>query len=137
MLDTMQNCGLVLYCGLRLERIACCMCKQPCWIFKYEIGDAVILRSVFFLQLYEVFTFLAERGGIAQVHAENGEIIAEVAINANKLTHTGFLLYHLLHSFLICCTPLSHFQCGLFYFTVIYFRLFHFSSPFRFNLIAV
>ncbi|XP_034539445.1 D-hydantoinase/dihydropyrimidinase-like, partial [Notolabrus celidotus] len=28
-------------------------------------------------ELYEIFTFLAERGGIAQVHAENGEIIAE------------------------------------------------------------
>ncbi|XP_014908205.1 dihydropyrimidinase-related protein 3-like isoform X2 [Poecilia latipinna] len=28
-------------------------------------------------ELYEVFTFLAERGGIAQIHAENGEIIAK------------------------------------------------------------
>lgn len=32
------------------------------------------------MQLYEVFTFLAERGGIAQIHAENGEIIAKVTI---------------------------------------------------------
>ena len=30
------------------------------------------------LQLYEIFTFLGEMGGIVQVHAENGEIIAEV-----------------------------------------------------------
>lgn len=107
MLDIMRNCGLVLYCGLRLKRIACCLCKQPCWIFKYEIGDSVILQSVFFLQLYEVFTFLAERGGIAQVHAENGEIIAEVTINANTLTHTGLLLYCLLYSFFHFFTPLS------------------------------
>jgi len=28
-----------------------------------------------FEQLYEIFTFLGEHGGIAQVHAENGEII--------------------------------------------------------------
>uniref|UniRef100_A0A8C1VVC2 Dihydropyrimidinase like 3 n=1 Tax=Cyprinus carpio TaxID=7962 RepID=A0A8C1VVC2_CYPCA len=37
-------------------------------------------------QLYEIFTFLGEHGGIAQVHAENGEIIAE---EQNRMLEMG------------------------------------------------
>uniref|UniRef100_A0A6Q2Y7F0 Amidohydrolase-related domain-containing protein n=1 Tax=Esox lucius TaxID=8010 RepID=A0A6Q2Y7F0_ESOLU len=33
-------------------------------------------------ELYEIFTFLGEMGGIVQVHAENGEIIAELEAEA-------------------------------------------------------
>uniref|UniRef100_A0A672RAZ0 Dihydropyrimidinase-related protein 3 n=1 Tax=Sinocyclocheilus grahami TaxID=75366 RepID=A0A672RAZ0_SINGR len=37
-------------------------------------------------ELYEIFTFLGEHGGIAQVHAENGEIIAE---EQNRMLEMG------------------------------------------------
>lgn len=49
----------------------------------------ILTFSVFFLQLYDIFSFLAERGGIAEVHAENGEIIAEVNIKINTQTDTA------------------------------------------------
>ncbi|MEQ2238208.1 Dihydropyrimidinase- protein 3, partial [Ilyodon furcidens] len=40
-------------------------------------------------ELYEVFTFLGERGGIAQIHAENGEIIAKEQARMLQMGITG------------------------------------------------
>uniref|UniRef100_A0A8D0AUU2 Dihydropyrimidinase like 3 n=1 Tax=Sander lucioperca TaxID=283035 RepID=A0A8D0AUU2_SANLU len=40
-------------------------------------------------ELYDIFTFLAERGGIAEVHAENGEIIAEEQTRMLQMGITG------------------------------------------------
>lgn len=37
-------------------------------------------RDSFPFQLYEIFTCLGELGAIAQVHAENGDIIAQVTV---------------------------------------------------------
>uniref|UniRef100_A0AAR2IVP2 Dihydropyrimidinase-related protein 4 n=1 Tax=Pygocentrus nattereri TaxID=42514 RepID=A0AAR2IVP2_PYGNA len=40
-------------------------------------------------ELYEIFTFLGELGGIVQVHAENGEIIAEEQARMLEIGITG------------------------------------------------
>ncbi|XP_061104296.1 dihydropyrimidinase-related protein 3 isoform X2 [Conger conger] len=40
-------------------------------------------------ELYEIFTFLGENGGIVQVHAENGEIIAEEQARMLEIGITG------------------------------------------------
>ncbi|KAF3841103.1 hypothetical protein F7725_006965 [Dissostichus mawsoni] len=40
-------------------------------------------------ELYDIFSFLAERGGIAEVHAENGEIIAEEQARMLQMGITG------------------------------------------------
>uniref|UniRef100_A0A8C7L6Z9 Dihydropyrimidinase like 3 n=1 Tax=Oncorhynchus kisutch TaxID=8019 RepID=A0A8C7L6Z9_ONCKI len=41
------------------------------------------------ISLYEIFTFLGEMGGIVQVHAENGEIIAEEQARMLEMGITG------------------------------------------------
>ncbi|KAL4659733.1 serine/threonine-protein kinase 10 [Arapaima gigas] len=40
-------------------------------------------------ELYEIFTFLGENGGVVQVHAENGEIIAEEQARMLQMGITG------------------------------------------------
>lgn len=66
------------------------------------------------LQLYEIFTFLGEMGGIVQVHAENGEIIAEVThlsqqppTPSSLLPSLTFDLYHSAAPYIVihCTVP--------------------------------
>lgn len=46
-------------------------CSKHHWLVK-------VTKDSFLFQLYEIFTCLGELGAIAQVHAENGDIIAQV-----------------------------------------------------------
>lgn len=41
-------------------------------------------KDSFLFQLYEIFTCLGELGAIAQVHAENGDIIAQVTAYSSR-----------------------------------------------------
>ena len=44
-------------------------------------------KASFLFQLYEIFTCLGELGAIAQVHAENGDIIAQVTRRGSSGKH--------------------------------------------------
>uniref|UniRef100_A0A8C4HLS0 Dihydropyrimidinase like 3 n=1 Tax=Dicentrarchus labrax TaxID=13489 RepID=A0A8C4HLS0_DICLA len=68
---------------------------------KQEVDNLIKEKGVNSFQVYmaykdyyqmsnsEIFTFLAERGGIVQVHAENGEIIAEEQARMLQMGITG------------------------------------------------
>lgn len=74
------NCGLSVTQGLKKF---CLILVQTACLDLQKLNLYCCFFFIFpplVLQLYEVFTFLAERGGVAQIHAENGEIIAKVTI---------------------------------------------------------
>lgn len=40
---------------------------------------SAVFPSLYYLQLYEAFTFLKSLGAVILVHAENGDLIAQVS----------------------------------------------------------
>lgn len=62
-------------------------------------------KDSFLFQLYEIFTCLGELGAIAQVHAENGDIIAQVTAcsSLSVLLAWASVCIPFVSSFLHCC----------------------------------